>query len=130
MADLTKMAPTEIAEEHQAESHAHYWWVWGYLLVLTLIEYFYAAYFKNVFLVLLLGLLLWAIIKAGLVGWFFMHLKFEGKWVYAFIVPAFILAAILVFALMPDMTLKENADDMLPGEGTSFIAPISNIRSS
>ena len=39
-------------------------------------------------------------IKAGLVGWFFMHLKFEGNWVYILIVPAFILATILVLALM------------------------------
>ena len=129
MADLTKMAPSEIAEEHRTEAHTPYWWVWFALLVLTVIEYFYAAHFKNVFLILLIGLLFWAIIKAGLVGWFFMHLKFEGNWVYAFIVPAFVLAAILVFALMPDMTLKENADD-IAGEETSYVAPIHVIRSS
>ncbi len=38
---------------------------------------------KDFFLILLVGLLLLAGIKAGLVGWYFMHLKFEGKWVYA-----------------------------------------------
>ena len=58
------------------------------------------------FLILLLGLLFWAVIKAGLVGWYFMHLKFEGNWVYILIVPAFVLATILVLALMPDMALK------------------------
>ena len=45
-------------------------------------------------------------IKAGLVGWYFMHLKFEGKWVYLLIVPAIILATILVLALIPDQAMK------------------------
>ena len=35
MADLTKMAPTEVAEEHRTEAHAPYWTVWFALLVLT-----------------------------------------------------------------------------------------------
>ena len=56
--------------------------------------------------ILLLGLLVLAIIKAGLVGWYFMHLKFEGKWVYLLIVPAIILATILVLALVPDQAMK------------------------
>ena len=45
----------------------------------------------------------WAVIKASLVGWYFMHLKFEGKWVYFMLVPAGILAMILIFALIPDI---------------------------
>jgi cytochrome c oxidase subunit IV len=129
MADLTKMAPAEIAEEHRTEAHAPYWTVWAALLVLTVIEYFYAAAFQSVFLILLLGLLFWAVIKAGLVGWFFMHLKFEGNWVYILIVPAFVLATIFVLALMPDMTLKENADDV-PIEETSYAAPFQITRST
>ena len=54
---------------------------------------------RDYFLVLLIGLLFWPSIKAGLVGWYFMHLKFEGNWVYIMIVPAFILATIIVLAL-------------------------------
>ena len=53
-----------------------------------------------------------------------MHLKFEGNWVYIMIVPAFVLATIFVLALMPDMTLKENADDV-PIEETSSAAPFT-----
>jgi cytochrome c oxidase subunit IV len=120
MADLTHMAPSEIAEEHAAEAHAPYLRVWGALAVLTAIEYYYAAWFKSMFLILLVGLLFWAVIKAGLVGWFFMHLKYEGNWVYMMIIPAFVLATIFVLALMPDMTLKENADEPLVEE-TSYI---------
>ncbi len=122
MADLTKMAPSEIAEEHGTEAHAPYLTVWAGLAVLTAVEYYYASIFKNVFLILLIGLLILAIVKAAMVGWYFMHLKFEGKWVYGLIVPAFVLATILVLALMPDMTLKENADDVLMEDSSSLEA--------
>ena len=33
-----------------------------------------------------------AITKAFLVGWFFMHLKFEGRWIYMMLVPVGLLA--------------------------------------
>jgi len=124
MADLTKMAASEVAEEHRTEAHAPYLKVWFALAILTAIEYYYAFIFKNLFLILLIGLLVWAIVKAGLVGWFFMHLKFEGNWVYILIVPAFVLATILVLALLPDMALKENADDNQP-QDSSFVVPAS-----
>jgi cytochrome c oxidase subunit 4 len=35
-----------------------------------------------------------------------MHLKFEGKWVYLLIVPAIILAMVLVLALVPDQAMR------------------------
>jgi hypothetical protein len=89
---------------------------------LTAVEYYYASIFKNAFLVLLIGLLFWAVVKAGLVGWFFMHLKFEGNWVYMMIVPACVLATIFVLALLPDMALKENADEPIVEE-TSYSLP-------
>jgi cytochrome c oxidase subunit 4 len=122
MADLTKMAPSEIAEEHAAEAHAPYLKVWAALAVLTLVEYVYAFALKELFLLLVLGLLFWALIKAGLVGWFFMHLKFEGNWVYILIVPAFVLATVLVMALMPDMAMQPETDENPPAE-TSYVVP-------
>jgi cytochrome c oxidase subunit 4 len=122
MADLTKMAASEIAEEHAAEAHAPYLKVWFVLAILTLVEYFYAYALKEFFVVLLVGLLFWAVIKAGLVGWFFMHLKFEGNWVYILIVPAFVLATILVLALTPDMAMQPETEEN-PGGESSFVAP-------
>jgi cytochrome c oxidase subunit 4 len=122
MADLTKMSPSEISEEHAAEAHAPYLKVWFALAVLTAVEYFYASWFQSVFIILLVGLLFWAIIKAGLVGWYFMHLKFEGNWVYILIVPAFVLATILVLALMPDIGMRAESEETAPEE-TSFVAP-------
>jgi cytochrome c oxidase subunit IV len=112
MAETKVLSPGEIAEEHQQEAHAPYLLVWLWLAILTGVEYFYAAGLKDVFVILLGGLLVLAGIKAGLVGWYFMHLKFEGKWVYLLIVPAIVLATILVLALVPDQSLKPVDTDM------------------
>jgi hypothetical protein len=56
---------------------------------------------------LILGLLTLAVTKATLVGMFFMHLKFEGRWVYYFLIPAAILAMVFIFALVPDVAMQE-----------------------
>jgi cytochrome c oxidase subunit IV len=106
MAETKVMSPSEIAEEHEQEAHAPYLWVWFGLAILTAVEYFYAAGFKDFFVILLGGLLVLAGVKAGMVGWYFMHLKFEGKWVYLLIIPAVVLATILTLALVPDQALK------------------------
>jgi cytochrome c oxidase subunit 4 len=94
------------AQELHIESHAPYLKVWAGLAVFTAIEYFYAHFFKDTFVVLVLGLMVWAIIKASMVGWYFMHLKFEGKWVYGMLIPAGILAFILTIALVPDLAMQ------------------------
>ena len=108
----------EVAAEHATEAHAPYLKVFAALAVLTVIEYFYASIFKDLFAILVLGLLCLAVIKAGLVGWYFMHLKFEGNWVYILIVPALVLATIIVLALCPDMVLKPETEEN-PGEDPS-----------
>jgi cytochrome c oxidase subunit 4 len=122
MAETTKMAPSEVAAEHAHEAHAPYLKVFAALAVLTAIEYYYASIFKDHFGILLFGLLLLAVVKAGLVGWYFMHLKFEGNWVYIMIVPAMILATIIVLALCPDMVLKYETEEN-PGEDTAYVLP-------
>lgn len=130
MAETKVLSPSEIAEEHQQESHAPYLLVWLWLAILTGVEYFYAAGLKDFFTILLGGLLVLAGIKAGLVGWYFMHLKFEGKWVYLLIVPAIILAMILVLALIPDQALKpvdtdteETVQIRRPADSTAPLSP-------
>jgi cytochrome c oxidase subunit IV len=126
MVETTKMSATEVAAEHATESHAPYLKVWAGLAVLTLVEYYYASIFKSHFLILLLGLLLLAVVKAGMVGWYFMHLKFEGNWVYIAIVPAMILATIIVLALSPDMVLKPETEEN-PGEENARVAPAADL---
>ena len=107
MAEITKMAAAEIAAEHATESHAPYLRVFAALAVLTAIEYYYAYFLKDHFAILVLGLLFLAIIKAGLVGWYFMHLKFEGRWVYMMLVPVCFLAVAVVTGLAPDMAFHQ-----------------------
>ncbi len=123
------LSPTEVAEEHQQEAHAPYLLVWFGLAILTAVEYFYAFVFKDFFLFLVLGLLTMALVKAGMVGWYFMHLKFEGNWVYLAIVPACVLAAILVLALCPDQAMRPVDTDQeetvlrAPADASSPFAP-------
>jgi cytochrome c oxidase subunit 4 len=120
------MAETHLtrSQEMEVESHAPYLKVWAALLVLTLIEYWYAHWFKDTFATLVLGLMFWACIKAGLVGWYFMHLKFEGKWVYGWLVPAAFLASVFVFALMPDVGFPPVGDESPAEEEVSAVAPL------
>src|SRR5262245_50535676 len=46
-----------------------------------------------------------AIIKATLVGMYFMHLKFDWGRLYFMIIPAFILATMMMIVLLPDILL-------------------------
>ncbi len=102
------MQPRNLTYDQQQdyESHAPYLKVWVALLVLTVLEYGYAKLMAGGFHVLVVGLLALALIKAVLVGMYFMHVRFEGRWVYFFIVPVTILAAILVIALVPDIAME------------------------
>ncbi len=114
-------------QEQEIEAHAPYLKVWGALLVFTVLEYLYAKavdtqYIPVGFAMLVLGLMALATIKAGLVGYYFMHLKFEGKWVYFMIVPAGILAAILIIALFPDIGMHASGDPNLEEE--AYSAPL------
>lgn len=44
--------------------------------------------------------------KAMLVIMFFMHLKWEANWKWVLTVPASIVSALLIFALVPDVGLR------------------------
>ncbi len=104
------------------------------LAIFTAVEYFYARIFKDAFTTLVLGLMTWAIIKATLVGLYFMHLKYEGKWVLAMLVPAGILACVLVFALMPDIAMQPvteiNSGDEIEAEDSVPHAQRSSMATS
>src|SRR5262249_20705412 len=89
---------------------------------LTLIEYFYAMIFKDHFRLLVLGLVSLALVKAGMVGWYFMHLKFERRWVYLMIIPACVMAVFLTLMLCPDMAMKP-VDQEEEGNEEVWIAP-------
>jgi cytochrome c oxidase subunit IV len=46
-----------------------------------------------------------AIVKATLVGAYFMHLKFDWRMIYFMLIPAFILATMMMIVLLPDIVL-------------------------
>ena len=119
------MVETHLTEsqEMEVESHAPYIKVWAALAVFTLVEYVWAHVFKDALAPLLIGLVFWAVLKASLVGWFFMHLKFEGRWVYGFLIPAAILASVIIFALVPDIALRF-AEENPADEEVSAVAPL------
>ena len=76
---------------------------------------------------LILGLMSMAFFKAALVGYYFMHVKFEGKWVFAMIIPACILAVLLVVALIPDVARDRSKDDLSsPDEDSALLSPVDS----
>lgn len=97
-------------DSHDQSAHVKtYLRVFFALAVFTAMEYFYAQIFKDAFAVLVLGLMTIAVVKAAMVGMYFMHLKYEGRWVYYMLIPAGILAVILVLALYPDIAMQPQA---------------------
>ena len=128
MADVAPVPPvsTEMAQELQVESHAPYLKVWAGLAILTAVEYFYAMAFKDLFALLVAGLLALALVKAGMVGWYFMHLKFERPWVYLLIVPACVLAVGLTITLVPDQAMRPTDDDEAEGNQSWTVPAIEN----
>lgn len=77
------------------------YFVWGWLLALTLIEVFLAYVQLNlhVMLVSLLGL---SIAKAGLIIAYFMHMKFERRNLVLTIIPAMVACILLLNVIFPD----------------------------
>jgi cytochrome c oxidase subunit IV len=120
---MAETTPIQETEEHRESHTSTYWAVWRALLVLTVLEYFYAMYLSEDFLWLVLGLMCLASFKAGLVGWHFMHLKFEGKWVYLWLIPAGLLAMVFIFALYPDIGRQRSIWPDYPDEEEAAVAP-------
>lgn len=110
-----------VSQTHQTSHVKVYLRVFLALLVLTLAEYLYAMVLAGSSAwVLIGGLMLIAVIKAGLVGLFFMHLLFEGPWKYLILIPTTFLATVTVLGLVPDMALPPGEPDPnTPGQTTA-----------
>jgi caa(3)-type oxidase subunit IV len=88
---------------------------------------------------LIVGLVLLAVTKAALVGLYFMHIKYEGKWIFFMLIPTGIMALIFTFALYPDIGLSpeekepliEDEDADAPSgadsESSASVAPRPNL---
>jgi cytochrome c oxidase subunit IV len=111
------------SEEHRESHTSLYWAVWRALLVLTVLEYFYAKWMSEHFTGLVLGLMCMAVVKAFLVAWFFLHLKFEGNWVYIWLIPAGCLMIVFITALYPDIGMERAVWPDYPDEEEAAVAP-------
>jgi cytochrome c oxidase subunit IV len=119
------MAEAHLANEAHDHTESHvslYMKVFVTLLIFTIAEYAYATWARVGFGTLVFGLMAMAITKAALVGAYFMHLKFEGKWVYVMLVPAGVLATVLVLALCPDIASRDSTTPTEPADDEASIA--------
>jgi len=99
---------TEAHEAHHGPDFKAYVVVFGALSIFTVLSFLFNSMARadtishTTSFLLILGV---AIIKATLVGLYFMHLKFDWSRLYFLIIPAVILATLLVVVLLPDIVL-------------------------
>jgi cytochrome c oxidase subunit 4 len=87
---------------HQDHGRAQYYWVWGALIALTLVEIFLA--YEHLFTagVMLSVLLVLSFVKAGLIIAYFMHLKFDTRRMQVVLMGALVVCLGLMAAFFPD----------------------------
>jgi cytochrome c oxidase subunit 4 len=105
------MADTHHAGEHHGPSLFKVYMIIAVVLsVCTATSFFFNALARAETIshftsfVLILGV---AILKATLVAMYFMHLKWDWNLLYFLIIPAFILGAMMMVVLMPDILLGQ-----------------------
>lgn len=102
------MVEGQQVEEHGAVSLTPFLLVFAALAVFTIISFIVNGAVKSESLSREMGftlILSVAVVKAVLVGMFFMHLKWDWGRVYFLIIPGIILGALLVIVLLPDVVL-------------------------
>ncbi len=88
------------------EAHAPHARVFSCLLVVTVLLYGYARMPVS-FVALVSGLSFLAAIYAFLVAWYFMHLKYEGRWIILMLIPICVLSVVLIAGLTPDIAYHQ-----------------------
>src|SRR5205085_10790699 len=108
-AEEITMADTHAhSEHHGAPSTRPYLVIFYALCVFTAASFLVNWAVRNERLTSQIGFLLIlgvAVCKALLVATYFMHLKWDWGRLYILIIPAMVLAPMLVFALLPDIVL-------------------------
>ena len=98
--------PSPIDPSILAEARAPYSRVFWVLLAVTVLEYGVAR-LPIPFVALVSVLTALATVYAFLVAWFFMHLKFEGRWIPLMLVPVGFLMVVVVVGLTPDIAYHQ-----------------------
>ncbi len=99
------MADAHVTGTDSEHKHPNYmtvfWWLVGFTIVEVVLGWC-AASLKNWRLAYISTLLIVAIVKAGLVAAYFMHLKVERRLLTAIVLFPLLLLLILTLALLPD----------------------------
>lgn len=96
------MADTHHAGEHHGPTFQQYMLIAAVLAVCTASSFAFNQFVSAKVAAFLLILSV-AIIKAVLVGMYFMHLKWDWKLLYFLIVPSFVLGTMMMIVLLPDI---------------------------
>ena len=95
-----------MSDDHK---HPNYILIWAVLLILTVLEVVVAFFpgwmseVPGIHLITIILLVVMAFVKAGLVAWYFMHLKFEEKNFVLIVSFPLVLACGLGILLLPDV---------------------------
>jgi len=95
-------------ENHHGPTFAAYMVVFAALSIFTAISFIVNMFYpppSHQGATIIMGV---AVVKAFLVGLIFMHLKYDWAKLYFMIVPAFILGAMMMIVLMPDIVIDWN----------------------
>ena|SRR5581483_517399 len=109
------MTENHAVDEHHGPNMAVYLGIFAALSVCTVMSFvFYMAFgagsMKGATLIMLV-----AVLKALLVGAIFMHLKYDWPKLYFLIGPVFIMAAMMMVVLLPDMVIAWHTEASLDG---------------
>jgi cytochrome c oxidase subunit IV len=114
---LGPATPDRLAAAEQHDHHAHlfkiYMIVAVVLAVCTASSFVFNKFVHEHLLTAVMGFVLIlgvAVLKAFLVGFYFMHLKWDWRLLYFIIVPVFILGVMMVIILMPDCVIGPGRD--------------------
>jgi caa(3)-type oxidase subunit IV len=115
---MTDTHTADTAEHEHGPNVRAYMIVFGALAVFTAISFIIKDVFEEhmgldatsgMFIILAV-----AVVKACLVGAIFMHLKWDWGRLYFMIIPAFILAVMMMIVLMPDIVMAWKKTDLSP----------------
>jgi len=101
------------AEAHHGPDVKSYLVIFGALSVFTAISFVVNEFVRHDTISATTGMLLIlgvAVVKAVLVGMYFMHLKYDWAKLYFMIIPCFILATMFIVVLLPDIVLAWHHD--------------------
>ncbi len=110
--DPTTQNPAE-HHEHEGPSLMTYMVIFGSLCVFTLISFIANELVRagviNLFTAVTIIMLV-AVVKATLVGMYFMHLKFDWGKLYFLVFPVLILTLMMIIVLLPDLVFGWHND--------------------